>query len=303
MVRVEGGTVELGAAAGGPRGPRGPVPGGPLRHPGGSAPGHRPGGPPTPGPAPGLRAGAGTPPPPGPLETWQHRDGQRTEALRVNVAPFFLDTTEVTRAAYARFVNETGYRLPIVDEDWARDGWNWEGGLWGQGPARPPDGTATHPVVLTSWYDAQEYCLWAKKRLPTEAEWQLAMLGRGQGRTYPWGDAYDGMRLNHGKIEQPNFDDSDGFLTTSPVGSFPAGATPDGVLDGFGNAWEWVADLRFEDSDHFRDGKTHPPGLYAAVRGGSYFFDLQGFPAGERNGFLTEIRRKTSGFRCARDAG
>jgi formylglycine-generating enzyme required for sulfatase activity len=129
------------------------------------------------------------------------------------------------------------------------------------------------------------------------------MLGRGQGRAYPWGDRYDGARLNHGKIEQPNFDDSDGFLTTSPAGSFPSGATPDGVLDGFGNAWEWVADLRFEDPSHHEDGRTHPPGLYAAVRGGSYFFDLERFPAGERNGFLTEIRRKTSGFRCARDDG
>lgn len=299
---MEGGTVELGPAAGPAPVPGGPMPGGPpggamAGPPGGPRPGG-PVGPPPPGAAAPPMRGVGAAPPAGPLERWEHRDGQLSTSLRITVEPFLLDRTEVTRAAYRAFLWETGYRAPVVDEDWARDGWNWTESA--DGPV-PPPGTEDHPVVLTSWYDAWEYCRWAGKRLPTEAEWQLAMLGQGQGRRYPWGDRYDATRLNHGKLEQPNFDDSDGFLTTSPVGAFPSGASSAGALDGFGNAWEWTADLRFEDPRHYEDGRTAPPGLYAAVRGGSYFFDMERFPAGERHSFLTEIRRKTSGFRCAKD--
>ena len=76
--------------------------------------------------------------------------------------------------------------------------------------------------------------------------------------------------------------------------------------------WEWTADARFEDWRHYdarQDGdvlvgaRARPPALYMAVRGGSYFFDLAANPVGERHAFLPEIRRKTSGFRCAADAG
>ncbi len=227
------------------------------------------------------------------------------DAQEVEVSPFLIDRTEVTRLAYQRFLVETGYRPPHVDEPWAAEGWNWAGTDF-------PPGTGEHPVVLVSAYDAAEYCAWRGARLPTEAEWQLAVLGPGAGRRYPWGADYDASRLNHGKLEQPNFDDSDGFLTTAPVGSFPQGATPEGLLDGFGNAWEWTADQRFEGWAYTepalgqgprKDPHNPPPGLYVAVRGGSYFFDLEPNPLGERHAFLPEIRRKTSGFRCAADAG
>ncbi len=242
---------------------------------------------------------------PGEALPWRFRGGNGMDPTAVWLEAFWIDRTEVTRADYARFLTATGYRPPHVDEAWARDGWNWDG-------ARYPDGTGDHPVVLASWYDAQEYCAWAGKRLPTEAEWQLAALGpTGQDRHYPWGDQYDESKLNHGMIEAPNFDASDGYRTTSPVGSFPAGASPFGALDMFGNAWEFTADHRV-DTWALMESRPHPggladarapgPGLYVAVRGGSYFFDLAPNPAGERHHFLPEIRRKTSGFRCARGA-
>ena len=223
------------------------------------------------------------------------------DPLRVLVSPFWMDATEVTREAYAEFLRETGYRPPYVDEDWARNGWNWSGTTF-------PEGTGKHPVVLVNWYDARSYCTWASKRLPTEAEWQLAALGPADSeQIYPWGNTYDPMALNHGMVEPPNFDDSDGYLTTSPAGAFPSGAGPYGHLDLFGNAWEYTADFRLKSWDDLLgerkdnmviDPHTAPIGHYVSVRGGSYFFDLRPNPGSERNAFLPELRRKTSGFRC-----
>lgn len=220
----------------------------------------------------------------------------------VFVSSFWIDQTEVTRAEYKKFLDATGYKPPFVSEEWAKTDWNWN-------RTNYPKGTGAHPVVLVSWYDAQEYCRWKGKRLPTEAEWQLAALGdASEGNHYPWGKEYNANVLNHGQIDAPNFDDSDGFLYTSPVGSFPEGASPYGLLDMFGNAWEYTSDARtanwsdyqFSDSKQNQNPTANLPSLYIAVRGGSYFFDFRPFPGGERHSFLTEIRRKTSGFRCAK---
>jgi len=220
---------------------------------------------------------------------------------RVRLSPYFIDRTEVTRAQYAAFLQATGYRLPSVDEGWAEEGYAWTS-------ATPDPALAQHPVVLVSWYDASEYCRWRGARLPTDAEWERAALG-AEGRAWPWGETWDPLRLNHGKAEAPFFDDSDGFLKTSPVGSYPAGATPEGLLDTFGDAWEWTADAwggGWEQFSAAREGETlidpHSEGmaLYRGARGGSYYFDLTMNQDGERNGFLAELRRKTSGLRCAR---
>lgn len=225
-------------------------------------------------------------------------------ARKVRVRGFWLDTLEVSNADYSRFVVATGYRPPHVEEPWAEQDWNWNG-------VTPRPGTEDHPVVLTSWYDAREYCAWAHKRLPTEAEWQLAAHGpAGEETSYPWGDTYVAGRMNRGKATPPNFDDTeDGFLTTSPVGHFPDGASRDGALDLFGNAWEWVADVRmrtwsevrFEDPQTSLSPHTTTLGLYAGARGFSYFADPRANLAIDYNAFPVELRRKTSGFRCARD--
>lgn len=298
MVAIPGGVVVLG--------PRHlpPVPGFTPSAPGGVTPD---GGRGDQRRAPGAPPSAGGPPkPPQAARTpWEAATGDRLAPRRVTVDAFEIDRHEVTRAAYQTFLHETGYRPPFVDEAWARDGWNWDGTDY-------PPGTGAHPVVLVSWHDATEYCAWAGKRLPTEAEWQRAALG--EGRAYPWGDTYDPSRLNHGTIDAPNFDPSDGYEKTAPVGSFPSGDTPEGVSDLFGNAWEFTADTRRDQWSMYQDADGQPlrgdgaargahapgPGLYVAVRGGSYFFDLRPNPGGERHQFLPEIRRKTSGFRCAR---
>jgi sulfatase modifying factor 1 len=260
-----------------------------------------------------MRPGSGTPSAPpnmpgseakmiGEEKPWTANPSNQMKPKKVRVSSFLIDRTEVTRNAYKEFLDATGYRPPFVSEEWAKDGWNWSGTDY-------PEGTGDHPVVLVSWYDAQEYCAWREKRLPTEAEWQLAALGSLENKyAFPWGKKYLHDVHNHGQIESPNFDDSDGYLTTSPVGAFPKGNTPLGVQDIFGNAWEFTADARratwkfYENvtGDDLRDSYAPTPTLYVAVRGGSYFFDLRPFPGGERNEFLTEVRRKTAGFRCAK---
>ena len=312
----QGGPGGMASGQGGPGG-QGGGPGAPS----GNRGAHH-GSPTQPGVAPGnvghVRSGSAPSAPPGmpgnnlggavakvPWETGM--GGQRLQPRQVSVSSFWIDLTEVTRRQYQVFLQETGYRPPYVAEDWANDdGWNWQGTDY-------PPGTGDHPVVLASWYDASEFCRWAGKRLPTESEWQLAALGT-DGRIFPWGDEFTGDEHNHGKMDAPNFDDSDGYEYTSPVDAFPSGRSPYGLYDAFGNAWEFTADFRRDDWSMYTDSSgaalagpapaadvtAAGPGLYVAVRGGAYFFDLRPNPGGERNEFLPEVRRKTSGFRCAR---
>jgi formylglycine-generating enzyme required for sulfatase activity len=232
--------------------------------------------------------------------------GRGLMARKVNVTPFLIDQNEVTRGDYSRFLKNTGYRLPHVGEAWADDGWNWTS-------VQVAEDMANHPVVLVSYYDASAYCAWSGKRLPTEAEWQLAALGPASDkRSYPWGSRYSDDALNHGKAEAPNFDGSDGFERTAPVGSFPKGRSPYGLNDMFGNAWEFTSDYRIDDwrqATHngfgpygeLLEARATGPGLRVAVRGGSYYFDFRPQPGGEWAAFVPESRRKSTGFRCALD--
>ena len=126
------------------------------------------------------------------------------KSKRVTVSTFWMDITEVTRKDYKEFLEATGYRPPFIAEDWAEDGWNWNGVDY-------PEGTADHPVVMVSWYDAQEYCIWRGKRLPTGQSGQKCPWRCRLGNSFPWGKEYNHDNLNHGQVIS-NFDDSDGFL-------------------------------------------------------------------------------------------
>jgi len=154
---------------------------------------------------------------------------------------FAITRTPITNRQYAAFVAATEHRAPEVDRA------TWEGyGLihpwsrtrryaWADG--RPPPGREDHPVVLVSLADARAYAKWLSERtakrwrLPTELEWEKAARG-SDGRVFPWGDAFDALRLNSRDA---------GPFDTTPVGAYPAGASPYGLLDAAGQVYEWTS--------------------------------------------------------------
>jgi len=149
---------------------------------------------------------------------------------------YWIDTYEVTNAAYRAFVEDGGY-----DEEtyWSDEGWAW---LQEQDEERPvacveeiPD----HPRVCVTWYEAQAYARWRGGRLPTEAEWEYAARGP-ESRIYPWGDRFDATKAN--------VVDSSGLV---PVGSYPEGVSWVGAHDMSGNAMEWVQD--WLDFDYYEE--------------------------------------------------
>jgi formylglycine-generating enzyme required for sulfatase activity len=221
---------------------------------------------------------------------------------RVFLAAFSIDRFEVTNALFDRFVRATDHRTTAELEGegvvWKRSHDRWEpvkvpGAQW-----RMPDGPgsaiqADHPVVQVSWHDADAYCRWAGKRLPTEAEWEKAARG-GAGRRYPWGDSWrPGLAVN-----------GDGASwTTQPVGTFADDVSPYGVHDLAGNVAEWVSDW-FDSTYYSRSPERNPGGPESGrtrvLRGGAWLSPPAFLRAASRNRDDPGVRGNVLGFRCAK---
>jgi formylglycine-generating enzyme len=175
---------------------------------------------------------------------------------------FRLARTPVTQAQWQAYVLATGARVPYP----------WVGGTC-------PPGKAKHPVVNVSWDEIQGFCAWARVRLPTDEEWERGARGV-DGRLYPWGN--EPPAPHHCNV---------GFAVTDtqPVGSFPAGASPEGLLDMGGNVWEWTADA--------------PPGstLHRMLRGGAWNLSAGSVPAHTRLIARAANFYDSFGFRVAAD--
>jgi formylglycine-generating enzyme required for sulfatase activity len=240
-------------------------------------------------------------------------DDDEKPQRKVYLDAFWIDQTEVTNEMFERFVRGTGYETDAEKEDWGwvcidgncnkTEGANW---LHPHGAQSHLDGLEKHPVVQVSWYDAQAYCEWAERRLPTEAEWEKAARGT-DGYHYPWGKQdIAGTLVNFcdSNCSLPNADQSidDGYEFTAPVGSYPAGASLYNALDMAGNVWEWVADWydeRYYQNAPLRNPQGPDYGESRTQRSGSWDNGIDLLNAANRVPALPSDRNYSRGFRCA----
>jgi formylglycine-generating enzyme required for sulfatase activity len=207
-------------------------------------------------------------------------DDENAPRREVYTDLFYLDKFEVTVARYAQFLKSAAAVQPP-------EGWD----------ARDPARAGELPVVGVSWHDAQAYCRWAGKRLPTEAEWEKAARGADE-RVFPWGNQTP-------QADKANFENTsplayDGGL--APVGTHAAGASPFGIHDMAGNVSEWVADWYAE---RLPRGETRNPqgpssGELKVIRGGGRFDPGFRLAATKRWYADPNHRAEDIGFRCAR---
>jgi len=237
---------------------------------------------------------------------------------KVCLDSYWIDQTEVTNAMFAEFVAATGYRTAAeiegsgyvytpsgstrwswVDGEWVKQflpGWLWVDGADWQHPSGPDsdlDDKEDHPVVQVSWNDAEAYCSWAGRSLPSEAQWEKAARG-SEGYIYPWGNqSPTSSFLNYQWV----------IGSTTAVGSYLAGASPYGALDLAGNVWEWTADWYDKNYYSSQTNWLNPVGPASGtqyiVRGGAWDVDGIYVRAAHRYSYPPDHRVSKLGFRCA----
>jgi formylglycine-generating enzyme len=285
-----------------------------------------------------------------------HHYREEAPAHRVSVSGFWIDPTPVTNAEFEQFVQATGYitlaeravnpaNYPGAKKEFLspasvvfvqprhrvdmQNPYNWwsyvQGADWRhpRGPETSIQNLETHPVVHISYQDAEAYCRWAEKELPTEAEWEFAARGGLEGAVYAWGDEFEPGGKAMANTWQGEFPIQnlmrDGFKWTSPVGSFPANNY--GLYDMIGNVWEWTCDWYEEHSNIGQSccatknpeggqrEKSHDPGLpnvripRRVMKGGSHLCAPnygQRYRPAARMGQPIDTSTCHLGFRCVR---
>jgi iron(II)-dependent oxidoreductase len=230
-------------------------------------------------------------------EKWEHP---------VEVRDFAMAKEMVTCGEFAAFVEDAGYRRV---ELWSPEGWAWREGARAEHPVywrRTGTGWEARrfdrweplrerlPAIHVNWFEAEAYCRWANRRLPTEAEWEFAASGP-EKRLYPWGD-------DPPDETRANLDGSAGGCVEA--GALPAGDTPDGVRQMLGNAWEWVRDdfgpYPGFSPDPYREYSQPWFGNHKVLRGGCWVTRGRLLRNSWRNFYTPDRRDVWAGFRtCA----
>jgi len=205
---------------------------------------------------------------------------------------YWLDIYEVTNEKYLEFVLATGHRFALdqtCDTDKCRDGNLWQGGSF-------PPRIKHQPVTQVSWHDADAFCRWRGKRLPSEAEWEKAARGPS-GNLYPWGAGSPKNRATYGRKWR-------GAFTMTDVGTYSQGTSIYGVHDMAGNVWEWVDDwydLKYYNWRRKKTPRGPVEGDFKVVRGGSWVNYPDTLRSSFRRWSQPEVRFNDTGFRCAKD--
>jgi len=187
---------------------------------------------------------------------------------------YWIDRSEVTLGMFRRFVKAAHY--------------TWEGAY---------SGAEARPVVNVTWADADAYCAWAGAHLPSEAQWEKAARGN-DGRLYPWGNQPAACRLAVMALAP----DGCGYQAAALPGSLPDGASPYGLLDMAGNAWEWVQD--WYDPAYYPAAPARSPlgplmGEQRVLRGGAWSSPAGLVRAAARGHADPLTSSSEIGFRCA----
>lgn len=203
------------------------------------------------------------------------RDNE-TPQRRIYLPAYEITRVPVTNAQYKVFVEATGHNAP---KHWVK--------------GQIPQGTMNHPVVCVTWHDAVTFCRSVIAHLPTEAEWEKAARGT-DGRIYPWG--------NNGPDKTLTVYYDEAIPAETPVGSYPAGASPYGVRDMGGLVWEWIND--WYQSDYYAVSPSNDPrgpakGTTRVLRGGS-MLTWDSLRSAYRHHYDPDSWSHNGGFRCAR---
>lgn len=208
---------------------------------------------------------------------------------KVYLRAYYIDRNDVTVDEYKACMKSGGCTFPHWNYCWTwTHGKDWHKTATGSDFIK-----GNHPIVCVDWSQANAYCRWANKELPTEAQWEKAARGT-DGRIYPWGNIWDASKACYKRS------------STCAVGTYPQGASPYGALDMAGNVWDWCSD--WYSGNYYGKSPDHDPrgpvkSVMRALRGGAWNSSYpSALRTSRRNDEMPGYWRNDYGFRCVRTA-